>query len=226
MTIQYRPNFTPKELETVSIDGNRHYCTPNGEKYVSITTMLSHFTAASIQQWRKRVGEAEANRISSASASNGNRLHSSLELYLQDKDHTQLIESQEEQNQFDRIRNYLDEHLTETWYQEVPLYSNRLKVAGRVDLIGLLDETPTIIDFKTSRKKKKKEWIQNYFEQASFYAMSLYEMSGIEIKDICILITVNKGEDFQIYNEKVGNYMGSLYDKILKYRDFQEQQAA
>ena len=53
--------------------------------------------------------------------------------------------------------NYLDEHLTETWYQEVPLYSNRLKVAGKVDLIGTLDGVPTVIDFKTSRKKKKKE---------------------------------------------------------------------
>ena len=221
-----RPLYQPQELQTKSIDGKRHYVTPNGEKYISITTLLGHFTAKSIAAWRRKVGEAEANRISTESSNNGTKLHSSLELYLDGKDHTQLIETKEEQNQFDRIKNYLDEHLTETWYQEVPLYSNRLKVAGKVDLIGTLDGVPTVIDFKTSRKKKKKEWIQNYFEQASFYAMSLYEMSGIEIKDICILITVNKGEDFQIYNEKVGNYMGSLYDKILKYRDFQEQQAA
>ena len=105
-----RPLYQPKELQTKTINGRRHYVTPDGEKYVSITTLLGHFTAASIQKWRKRVGEAEANRISNESSSNGTRLHSSLELYLDGKDHTQLIESQEEQNQFDRIRNYLDEH--------------------------------------------------------------------------------------------------------------------
>ena len=95
-----RPSYQPKELQTKSIDGKRHYVTPDGEKYISITTLLGHFTAKSIQQWRKRVGETEANRISTESSVNGTKLHSSLELYLDGKDHTQLIESQEEQNQF------------------------------------------------------------------------------------------------------------------------------
>ena len=119
-----RPLYQPQELQTVSLNGKRHYCTPNGEKYVSITTLLGHFTAKSIAAWRKRVGETEANRISTESSNNGTKLHSSLELYLDGKDHTQLIETKEEQNQFDRIKNYLDEHLTETWYQDCLLYTS------------------------------------------------------------------------------------------------------
>lgn len=111
------------------------------------------------------------------------------------KVHKQYVETQEEQNQFDCIKNHLDSYLEETWYQEVPLYSNQLGVAGRVDLIGLYDGAPAIIDFKTSRKWKKKEWIEDYFMQATFYSMAFFELDGYPIKDIAILISVNKGQD-------------------------------
>ena len=90
-------------------------------------------------------------------------MHSGLELYLDGKDHKQYVETKEEEVQFDCIKNHLDNHLQETWYQEIPLYSNQLGVAGRVDLIGLYNNMPTIIDFKTSRKLKKKQWISKIY---------------------------------------------------------------
>ena len=214
-----KPNIQLTEISTKTIDKKRYYVTPEGNKFISITTLLGHFKQKSIAQWRKRVGEKEANRITAESSSNGTRMHSGLELYLDGKDHKQYVETKEEKNQFDCIKNHLDNYLQETWYQEVPLYSNQLGVAGRVDLIGLYKESPAIIDFKTSRKLKKKEWIEDYFMQATFYSMAFYELTGYPIKAIAILISVNKGEDFQVFHEKVGNWMKPLHSKIKEYKE-------
>ena len=214
-----KPEIELAEISTKTIDKKRYYVTPEGNKFISITTLLGHFKQKSIAQWIKRVGEKEANRITAESSSNGTRMHSGLELYLDGKDHKQYVETQEEQNQFDCIKNHLDSYLEETWYQEVPLYSNQLGVAGRVDLIGLYDGAPAIIDFKTSRKWKKKEWIEDYFMQATFYSMAFFELTGYPIKDIAILISVNKGQDFQVFHEKVGNWMKPLHSKIKEYKE-------
>lgn len=213
-----KPNYSPTELNTKNIDGKRHYVTPEGNEFISITTLLGHFNKKSIQEWRKRVGEEEANRISNEASSNGTRMHTALELHLDGKNNKDYLQTKEEQIQFDRIKHHLEENLQETWYQEVPLYSNRLKVAGRVDLIGLYKNKPTIIDFKTSRKTKKKEWIHDYFMQATFYAMSFYELTEYPIKDLAILISVNKGKSFQYFEEKTENWMRPLYQKIKQYR--------
>lgn len=213
-----KPEIDFADISTTTIDGKRYYVTPEGSKFVSITTLLGHFKKKSINEWRKRVGKEKADKITAESSANGTRMHSGLELYLDGKDHKEFVKTTEEKNQFDCIRNHLDGYLQETWYQEVPLYSNQLGVAGRVDLIGLYNNSPTIIDFKTSRKIKKKEWIYDYFMQATFYSMAFYELTGYPIKDIAILISVNKGEDFQVFHEKVGNWMVPLNDKIKEYR--------
>ena len=168
-----KPTYDFWDLKTKTIDGKRYYVTPEDNKFISITTLLGHFKKKSIAQWRKKVGEAEANRITSESSSNGTRMHSGLELYLDGKDHKKYVETKDEEVQFDRVKDHLDKHLQETWYQEVPLYSNQLGVAGRVDLIGVHDDAPAIIDFKTSRKWKKKQWIEDYFMQAAFYSICL-----------------------------------------------------
>ena len=221
-----KPTYDFWDLKTKTIDGKRYYVTPEDNKFISITTLLGHFKKKSIAQWRKRVGEAEANRITAESSSNGTRMHSGLELYLDGKDHKRYVETKDEKVQFDRVKDHLDKHLQETWYQEVPLYSNQLGVAGRVDLIGVHDNAPAIIDFKTSRKWKKKQWIEDYFMQATFYSMAFYELTNYPIKDIVILISVNKGEDFQVFHEKVGNWMKPLHSKIKEYKDiFHEQKS-
>lgn len=222
MILPEKPEYTFAQLKTKNIDGKRHYVTTEGDSFISITTLLGHFSKKGIAEWRKKVGEEEANRITAESSSNGTAMHNSLEVYLEGGDYKKTIKSQSEQNQFDCIKDHLDQYLQATWWQEEPLYSNRLGVAGRVDMIGVYENAPTIVDFKTSRKFKKKEYITNYFEQATFYAMAFYEMTGYPIKDICILISVNKGEELQVYREKVSNYMGSLHSKIKEYKALQQ----
>ena len=212
-----KPNFEFETLRTKSVNGDRHYVTSENELYISITTMLGHFKKKSIYEWRQRVGEEEANRISKASSSNGTRMHSATELYLDGKDYSEYVKTEDEKNQFDILRTHLDGYLEETWYQEETLYSNHLGVAGRVDCIGLYNGKPTIIDFKTSRKFKKREWIDDYFMQATFYAMAFYEMTDYPIRDIAILISVDKGKELQVYTDKVKNWMNPLWHKVREY---------
>ena len=216
-----RPAFTPKHLKRKNVDGKRMYEVPdsNGQTVylTSITTMLGWFSAPSIAKWKRSVGKQESDRISKEASSNGNSFHLCCENYLsKERDYKEYIQTEEDQDQFDSIRSYLDS-IDEVLYQEVPLYSLRLGIAGTVDCIGVVDGKLTIIDFKTSRKHKKKDWIQNYLLQATFYSMALYELSGMEAKDINIPIAVGKGNDFQLFTDKVGNYMGSLLHHIKEY---------
>ena len=212
-----KPDYTFQKLKTKSVNGERHYVTGENQLYISITTMLGHFKKKSIYEWRQRVGEEEANKISKESSANGNRMHSAAELYLDGKDYSNYVQTQDEKNQFDILKSHLDNYLQETWWQEETLYSHRLGVAGRADCIGLYEGAPTVIDFKTSRKWKKKEWIDDYFMQATFYAMAFYEMTGYPIRDIAILISVDKGKELQVYREKVKNWMNPLWHKVQEY---------
>ena len=212
-----RPLFSPKTLQRENVNGRRLYKMETGEKFVSITTLLGYFNASSIQAWRKRVGEKTANEIGKKATTGGTRLHNALECYLEGVDPSKYLTTEGTKSGFASMTTYLEEHLDEAWYVENMFFSKRLKVAGQADLIGVLDGVPTVIDFKTSRKFKKREWCQSYFEQATFYAMALYEMAEIPIKDIAILISVNDGEEFQVYHEKVSSHMGSLYDKVKRY---------
>ena len=212
-----RPLFSPKTLQRENIDGRRLYTMETGEKFVSITTLLNYFNAPSIQAWRKRVGETEANAVSKKATTSGTRLHNAIECFLEDVDPSKYLQTEGDRSGYNNIVTYLKEHLDETWYVENMFFSRKLKVAGQADLIGVLDGVPTVIDFKTSRKFKKREWCESYFQQATFYAMALYEMAEIPVKDIAILISVNDGENFVVYKEKVSSHMNSLYDKVKRY---------
>ncbi len=73
---------TFQNLETVSIGGKRHYVTPQGNVYPSVTTVVGLHSEKSIQEWRNKVGEEQANKISSQAARRGNNLHRLCENYL------------------------------------------------------------------------------------------------------------------------------------------------
>ena len=135
-----KPDFEFESLKTKSVNGERHYVTSENQLYISITTLLGHFKKKSIYEWRQRVGSEEADRISKESSSNGTRMHSATELYLDGKDYSKYVKTEDEKNQFDILKTHLDNYLQETWYQEETLYSHQLGVAGRVDCIGLYED--------------------------------------------------------------------------------------
>jgi len=118
---------------------------------------------------------------------------------------------------FNSLKPVLDEHLDNIYAQEVPLWSSYLGVAGRVDCIAEWDGKLSVIDFKTSRKLKKKEYISNYFQQCAAYAVMWEERTGIPINKIVVVIAVD-GEEPQVFEEKRDNYIYECVETIARYR--------
>ena len=176
------------ELNTINENGKRLYVTPDGEKYPSVTTVLSDYKKDAIIQWRKRVGEQQANKISTQASRRGTKVHKLCEDYLNNestfKDYTP-----DNVEMFKSIHPTLNE-IEIVYAQERTLYSHHLKTAGRVDCVGKFRGKPHIIDFKTSNKPKKWEWIDNYFMQGSAYSVMWEEMTGVPIPYIAIIIAV------------------------------------
>lgn len=217
MTTTNRKQFQHKgsgldydDLECVTESTGRRYVTPEGKKYPSITTVLSILSEDSIREWRARVGEEEANKISHRAASRGTAVHSIIEDYINNKDIFEKgLYMPNIVHDFKRVQDILDERIGVVYAQEVPLYSDVLGIAGRVDCIAEFDGVLSVIDFKTSRKTKKKEWIENYFIQESFYAAAFYERTGIPIKQIVTIISVDNAES-QVFVEEPLNWLPKL----------------
>ena len=103
-------------------------------------------------------------------------------------------------------------------YIESPLWSERLGLAGRTDVIAEFDGVPSIIDFKTSLKEKKEEWIQNYFEQGTAYSLMYKERVGVAIDQIVIIISVDGLSEPQTFVKSAGDYIDTLIKKVWLYK--------
>ena len=178
------------DLRTVTANGKRFYVTPDGNRYPSVTTITSLLSKEAIQAWRKRVGEAEANKITKAATSRGNKVHKLAEMYLSNQPITEEERTPLIENMFEQLMEILDVNVGSIKAIEAPLYSNSLKVGGRVDLVAEWDGTLSVIDFKTSAKPKKEHWIDGYFMQSAAYAVMFEERTQIPVSQIVIAIAV------------------------------------
>lgn len=206
------------DLATETINGKRFYVTPGGNKYPSVTTITSQYNKQSIMEWRKRVGEEEANRISSKAAGRGTRVHTLCENYLNNQEDYLQKQMPDAIVMFKTLQPLLNEYVNNIHALEVPLYSDYLRTAGRVDCIAEFDGAISVIDFKTSSKPKEDKWIQNYYMQCSAYAVMFEERTGIPVPRIVVMIAVD-GEKAQIFVKKRNDYI----DEFIKYRDIYEE---
>ena len=158
-------------MRTENINGKRNYVTPSGELYPSITTILGEFSKASIQEWRKRVGETEANKISGKASRRGTSVHSVCESYIKNEDGYFDGQTPNIIELFKTIEPFL-ERIDNVHGVELGLYSDHFGVAGRTDLIAEFDGKLSVIDYKTSNRTKKKDWCESYFAQCAFYAVA------------------------------------------------------
>lgn len=199
--------FFPKiTLERVNIDGKRHYVTPEGNHYKSVTTVLGDkLDKTGLMEWRRRVGEQEADRISNQAAVRGTAIHSLCEKYLMNDPFYPVGAMPVNISTFKKMRNIIDEHVSRIYGVEYFLYSDTLMTAGATDCIADWDGVPTIVDFKTSRKLKKEEWIESYFLQASCYAMMAEERLGMAVPQIAILIAVDQ-EEPQLFVKDIAQF--------------------
>jgi len=212
----YCPPCELPELQSETINDKRYYTTPLGEKYPSITTVLSSLSRDSIAAWRKKVGDEEANRISRTASNRGTKIHSIAEAYLNNEPHYMRDVMPNHKETFLTIRPLLDK-IDNIWYQECALYSDTLKVAGRVDCIGEYDGVLSVIDFKTSSRVKKKEDITSYFLQTTFYALALEEMIGNPVNQIVINMSVDNHSPL-VFIEQTENYINELVRVVKAYK--------
>ena len=199
------------------IDGRRVYITPAGNAYPSITSILGSQPKSGIEEWRKRVGEKEADRIMKESSELGTMVHDLCEQYLYNL--PLKCNYQEAIEVFNRLRFQL-KNIDNILGLELPLHSDILKVAGTADCVAEYNGVLSLIDFKTSRKRKREDWIEDYYIQAFFYAAAFFEMSGALPEQVVILIAVRESNDVQVFTKPIKEldvYMDKLLTIMKKF---------
>lgn len=211
-----------QEFDAKIIDGNRFYFAPDGEKYPSVTTVVNHGPKPWLDKWRKALGEEKAAAETKRASNRGTSVHLLAEEYLQNKTKFSKQHTLNNIKLFNQIKPCLNK-INNIRAQEIPLFSSRLKIAGRVDAVAEYDGILSIIDFKTSNNNKKESQVQNYFLQSTAYALMYEEMFGVPIDDIVIIIAVEKGIMPMVYKKKIDEYVKPLINRINTfYADLRE----
>lgn len=206
-----------KQLQTDESTGVRYYLTPTGAKLPSVTTVLGHFKKKAMIEWRNRVGHEEANKISTRASIRGTKFHNMMESYLRNEDGFMEGVMPDMKQSFRDMQETLD-LIDNIHYIESPLFSEKLGVAGRTDVIAEFGGVLSIIDFKTSTKQKKEQWIDNYFEQGTAYALMYEELVGNPIDQIVILIATDDSDRPQVFIRDKNQYIQNLLEKIHLYK--------
>jgi len=204
------------ELTVSNVGGKRHYVTPDGHKYPSITTVLGSKEKPWLDNWQKMLGDKKAEKEKKRATDRGNAIHEMVENYLNNKDKPTKGYDAEHIRGFNKLKYCLN-RIDNIRAQEVALYSDVLKVAGRVDCIGEYNGTLSIIDFKTSSNDKNKNMIDDYFKQATAYAIMWYELTGESITNISILMSVEKGMVPLVFEDSIDNWVEPLLVDIHGY---------
>jgi len=204
------------KLSRETIDGVRYYSVPDNDeliRLVSITSVTSHFNKQIFLNWRKKVGDEKADRVTKAATTRGTNMHTLTEHYLKND---QKLPDVPPISKF--LFNVAKEKLSKIdniHALEGSLYSRHLGIAGTVDCIAEYDGELSIIDFKTSAKPKPREWIENYFVQAMAYGCMFYELTGISVKKLVIIMSCENGECV-VYEEYDKTKFIKLLDKYIK----------
>jgi genome maintenance exonuclease 1 len=227
----YKPDkFNYISMSRVEVDGKRRYATPDGEKLPSVTTILdatkSEESKQALANWRKRVGHAKAQEITTEAAGRGTRMHKWLEDYiktgLMGEPGTNPYSIQSHQ----MARSIIDQGLSkcnEFWGTEVTLYFPKI-YAGTTDLVGLHEGSESIMDHKQTNKPKKREWIEDYFVQLAAYANAHNELYGTKIRKGVIFMCsaaneyqefILEGTDFDVYTDKWFNRVEQYYMQFI-----------
>jgi genome maintenance exonuclease 1 len=206
----HNPVYLP-DLETEYVDGKRYYKTPAGN-LPSVTTVLGQkLKNPGLEAWKARVGEEEAKRVSTQAAGRGSAVHLLCEKYLSNDPDYKRGAMPFNLVTFSSIKKHLDLCIGTVYGLEVPLWSKRLGTAGRTDLLAGWLGVNSVIDFKTSKRRKEEEDIQSYFLQATVYSMMAEELTEHKFPQIVVAIAVDH-EDAQVFVKNRDQYV----DRVLE----------
>ena len=186
------PHYWPV-LETKTVDKKRFYITPEGNEYPSITTVLSPRNKEGLMKWRKKVGNDVATHIANKAATRGTKVHKMWEDYLNGLDMEHHKKDFLPYCLFNELKDKTFDNINEVIGQELVLYSDKYKIAGRTDLIAEYKGELSIVDFKTSTNERKDSYNENYYIQTAAYAEMFEELTGNPINQIVILVVTENG---------------------------------
>lgn len=219
--INYNPCYTYEPLVREDRPEGRVYTVPGGEYLPSVTSILAATKDnTQLDEWKKRVGEEEAERIKTEAAYVGTAMHRVMEHVITGD---RLVAAQDwlEMRGYEmafRLANAYLHSLEEYWGAEVPLYYPRF-YAGTSDLVGLWQGKPAIIDFKQSLKPKRKDWIIDYFHQMAAYACAHDKVHGTNIDFAVILVATQTGDvqKFTTTGAEFEQYKRQWMDRVKRY---------
>ena len=212
------------EIPRLMEDSTRYYKVSATTIYPSVTSVISFISRKKFADWRARVGEEAANKKTKHATTRGTKLHKVLEVYIDNGDYTKLDEYQSPliQLMFKAAKFYLDTRLDAIYQQETNMSSDRLCLAGTVDLICEVDGELSIVDFKTSEKEKPEEWLEDYFVQLSAYWAMFSEKTGIVPKKLVVFLVAENGDVQIVERKNIMKYLTKLQDyatQFIQYRD-------
>ena len=211
---------SPRELSDLKSetfpDGKRYYTLEDGTRLPSVTTVLGAQKKQAIFEWRQRVGEVEANRISKQATSRGTNVHTICENYLNNKVDYMKDIMPDALEYFLSIKPFLNK-INNIHYQEAALWSKQLGMAGRVDCIGEYEGELAVIDFKTASRAKSRDSIMDYFWQTTAYSLMYEELIGVPINNLVIIMAVKDSQPL-IINEKTSDHINGLVEAIHYYQ--------
>jgi ATP-dependent exoDNAse (exonuclease V) beta subunit len=219
MKFNHLKGYESVTLPTETIDGKRYYTTPEGNNYPSVTSVTGLMNRKGIEAWRKWVGEEQANKISSQAANRGTRYHYMMEDFINNIDIDEKLSKATplDQMMFNQTRE-ITEKLGDIYMLEGSLYSDELMMAGRVDCIADFAGKVSVIDFKTSTKRKTQSRCKSYFVQETAYAKMFEERYQIPIERIVTIVAVEETGQSQLFVEEPSKWVDHLLDLRTQYK--------
>lgn len=190
-----------------------------GEVYPSITRVLAAKPKPALEAWKKRVGKAEAARVSQRATVQGGNVHRVVECYLNNRALPAYGPNVAEL--WKQLKPWLDQNITKVYAQEQDLCSHKLKVAGRTDILAEVLGRRAVVDVKTSLREKREEWVEDYLLQATFYSLAAYEATQVPFKRIVIPIVHPTG--LQVFEASPMDYASTLVKRINEFYESYEK---
>lgn len=217
--------FTYTSIDRINTPEGRRYSTPDGEKLPSVTTILdatkSEESKKALFEWRKRVGEKQAQAITTEAAGRGTRMHKWIENYILTGSIGEPGTNPYSIQSHNMAKNIIESGLkncSEFWGTEVSLYFPKV-YAGTTDLVGIHQGQEAIMDHKQTNKPKKREWITDYFVQLAAYAAAHNEVYNTKInKGVIFMCSAdNNYQEFIIEGKEFDSYTDIWFRRVEEY---------
>lgn len=179
------------------------------KSYMSVTKLTGKESEQDILDWRKRVGDEVADKIMQESADRGTTIHKFCEHYLGNEEILIPENKIADYFTFKSMKPELN-NINNIIGLEVPLWSDEYRLKGRCDCIAEYKGHLTLIDFKTSKKHKKRDWVESYFIQATAYAQMVNEHTDLKINNIALIFGISNFNVCNVFESKTQNHIKEL----------------